>query len=179
MHKHAELSKCGKYRYTLVRTWGKGKHLVFLMVNPSVADHLIDDKTIIRCIGFAKREGYAGIVAINMFAYRATDFEVLKRAYKAKVSVTGPKNFAYLEDVTTQAQLAGSAVVVAWGTLGEWRDADRHMLKHLKRWGVTPMCLGLTQGGLPRHPLMVKLDAPLIPYTVHRPVFPEFADGLA
>lgn len=60
MERHAKISDCGKYRYSLSRRWGEIRAgrppIVFVMLNPSTADHTVDDPTIRRCIAFAKRE---------------------------------------------------------------------------------------------------------------------------
>jgi len=67
----ASFSRCGKYRYQLVRQWVDGQGCcVFIGLNPSTADHRNDDPTIRRCMGFARRWGYQKMVMINLFAYR-------------------------------------------------------------------------------------------------------------
>ena len=50
----------------------------FIMLNPSTADDEFDDATIRRCVGFAKRWGFHGLVVTNLFAYRATKPSDLK-----------------------------------------------------------------------------------------------------
>jgi hypothetical protein len=51
----AVISDCGRYRYSLTRSWADGDNrVVFVMLNPSTADAEVDDPTIRRCIGFAK-----------------------------------------------------------------------------------------------------------------------------
>ena len=42
------------------------------MLNPSTADATVNDPTIRRCLGFAHTWDYGGMVAVNLFAYRAT-----------------------------------------------------------------------------------------------------------
>ena len=69
----AVVSDDGLYRYILTRTWDRSlPALVFCMLNPSTADATVDDPTIRKCIGFAQRLGYGGIIVVNLFAYRAT-----------------------------------------------------------------------------------------------------------
>lgn len=51
----------GEYRYLLTRTVdpllaSTGPTLLFVMLNPSTADERVDDPTIRRCAGFARRE---------------------------------------------------------------------------------------------------------------------------
>lgn len=62
------------HRYTLRRDWlGVGGIVNFIMLNPSTADEIFNDPTIRKCIGFAKRWGFSGLVVTNLFAFRATD----------------------------------------------------------------------------------------------------------
>ena len=50
----AVISDCGKYRYHLFRKVGQGARLAtFVMLNPSSADHEVDDPTIRKVMGFA------------------------------------------------------------------------------------------------------------------------------
>ena len=49
------------------------------MLNPSTADADHDDRTIGRCISFAKREGCGGLIVGNLFQLRATDPDELRR----------------------------------------------------------------------------------------------------
>ena len=70
--KKAIISDCGKYRYELHREWDKSKKKVlFVMLNPSTADGLNNDLTTIRCINFAKKWGYGGIMIGNIYPFRA------------------------------------------------------------------------------------------------------------
>ena len=70
--KKAIISDCGKYRYELHREWDKKKRKVlFIMLNPSTADGLNNDLTTIRCINFAKKWGYGGIMIGNIYPFRA------------------------------------------------------------------------------------------------------------
>lgn len=45
MRRSADISECGLYRYRLLRRWGSGVPLPFLMLNPSTADGAQDDRT--------------------------------------------------------------------------------------------------------------------------------------
>jgi len=51
----AVLSRDGLYRYALRRVWDPARPAVlFIGLNPSTADHRIDDPTIRRCVRFAR-----------------------------------------------------------------------------------------------------------------------------
>ena len=157
MRRDADISLCGRYRYSLRRTWGDADPLVFVMLNPSTADAEKDDPTIRRCNGLARREGYSGIVVVNVSPYRATD----------------PRDLAGLDDMTLTggewaasrvgAALDGRAgpVVVAWGA----HPLARRLWRSLPLGGERLVCLGVTKDGSPRHPLYVRSDAPLVPWS--------------
>jgi hypothetical protein len=68
----AEFSPCRTWRYALWRHWdwqGHANCVMFVGMNPSTADELVNDKTISNCIGFAKRWGFGGIYMLNLFAF--------------------------------------------------------------------------------------------------------------
>lgn len=154
MIRTARVSACGRYRYRLTRYWGPGYFLPFVMLNPSVADADIDDPTIRRCIGFAKREGAGGIVVVNQFAFRSTSPDVLG----ATEDPFGPANDDALLEVAYEASALDMPIVCAWGAHGG--KSNRHITL-LQRGDARLVCLGKTKDGHPRHPLYVKGDQPL------------------
>jgi len=146
----AVLSDCGTYRYLLTRRWSEGPLLGWVMLNPSRADALVDDPTIRRCVGFARRWGFAGIVVRNLYALRATD----PRELLHHPDPVGPDNHTHLDAA------AGDALTVcAWGARGGTRGGD--VAAQLDERGAHLVCLGLTLGAQPRHPL--RLAAALDP----------------
>lgn len=166
----AEMTDDGRYRYRLWRRWGTGRHLGFVMLNPSTADAVADDPTIRRCIGFAKREGLDGIEVVNLYAWRATHPTDLWRALHHGDDIVGPAN-----DIAI-ATLAGNpridAVVLAWGAIpGQALEQSRRVAALIATAGAaagidrTPLCLGTTALGEPRHPLMLRADTPLHEWT--------------
>jgi hypothetical protein len=57
------------YRYRLVRSWDSSKRpAMFVMMNPSTADLLVDDPTVVKCAWYARIWGYGGISIGNTFA---------------------------------------------------------------------------------------------------------------
>lgn len=146
----------GAYRYSLWREWAQDlPRLLFVLLNPSRADAGLDDPTLRRCIGFAHDWGvYGSVELVNLYAYRAPDPRTLKHV----ADPVGPLNDHHIQ------QAAGRAgkIVVAWGVLGKLHGRDQAIQRLLTQplW-----CLGYTRGFAPRHPLYVRRDAPLLPYS--------------
>lgn len=162
MKRDAIISECGTFRYWLRRQWDSAlPTLAFIMLNPSTADADIDDPTIRKCIGFARRLGFGGIVVVNLFAFRATQPADLKRAgYPA-----GPENNQYIA-MAAGAANQGGRVVCAWGVNARKLSRPAEVLESLHRYGVTPHALKLTDDGVPWHPLMLPYSCELQPMRV-------------
>ena len=141
----------GPYRYELSREWDESKSkLRFCMLNPSTADALKDDPTIRRCMGFAMKFGYGGIVVVNLFALRKT--VPPKRWVKGDI---GPKNDEYIKNLCFEKD-----VICAWGTKAdEHRVAD--VMDIFENDGIQTYSLGLTKGHHPKHPLYLPKGAPM------------------
>ncbi len=165
IEKRALLSNCGRYRYWLTRTWDEGAiALRVIMLNPSTADADLDDPTIRRCMAFARREKFGGIVVCNLFALRATDPTALATAEHP----IGPLNDQWLADFMDAPQAAFAAgaphqppmILAAWGADRFARGRAKDVLKMAALRHVDLRCLGQTKDGAPRHPLYVKGTQP-------------------
>ena len=119
------------------------------MLNPSTADAEIDDPTIRRCKSFAQREGCSTLEVVNLYAYRATDPKQLWQVFDP----IGPENDRYISEAVARADV----VIAAWGA-----HAKRLRAKSVARHIPDAFALGFTIQGVPRHPLYLKSDAPLI-----------------
>jgi hypothetical protein len=76
----ATFSPCRKYRYTLTRTWVPDLPLInFVMLNPSTADEVVNDPTVERCERRARMWNCGGLIVTNIFAWRSTDPDELRR----------------------------------------------------------------------------------------------------
>jgi hypothetical protein len=162
VRRSAVVSRCGVYRYSLVREWSERSdtRLLFVMLNPSVADGTVDDPTVRRCIGFARLRGHGSLEIVNLYAYRATDPGVLKRARAAGFDVVGPENADHVAAAVARAE----RIVAAWGGLSESvggvsNDAARAALA---AHGRDVWCLGTTRDGAPLHPLRLAAATPLV-----------------
>ena len=155
----ATFSECRAFRYSLFRVWdAELTRLVCVGLNPSTADERQDDPTIRRVIGFAKQWAFGGISMLNLFAYRATEPTVML-AHSAPI---GPENN---EAIRAEISKAGM-VLVAWGNsagnLGVKRALE--VLAIVRECKKTPMCLGVTASGQPKHPLYIPADFQPIEY---------------
>lgn len=164
--KGADISPDGRYRYLLWREWrGTGSHenwtwhgfkdgrgaecgdpktVLFVMLNPSTADGEQDDRTIGRCVGFAKAWKYDRMEVVNLYAYRATKPRDLWAAGEARHA---PRN----QSVIARAVRDAGIIIAAWGHHG----AEGEQADIVRGWMGDPDIyhLGLTKDGHPKHPL--------------------------
>lgn len=156
VHRSAEISPCGKYRWWLRRSWstgGNGKVCCFITLNPSTADAENDDPTLRRCMAFVKAWGYSVLSVRNLFPYRATDPACLRSV----ADIVGPRG-----DVELVAAKTADLVVAAWGAGGAYRGRDKEAMALLA--GKPLFCLRKTSAGHPQHPLYVRGGVEPIPY---------------
>lgn len=159
MKKSAIISDCGKYRYTLSRIWDDSKKKVmFIMLNPSIADAEKDDATIRRCIGFAKFWGYGGIEVCNLIPYRSTNPKELLEAENPLGNQS--ENFKYLSELSKECE----KIIFAWGN----RNIVKHFFKNspfdvpniddseLLNFFEKIHYIELSKDGIPKHPLYLK-----------------------
>lgn len=158
MKRDAILSDCGKYRYVLHRRWGEGLSVLWVMLNPSTADHVKDDATIRKCVGFTKLWGYEALTVVNLFAFRSRWPEDL---------ITAPNPYGPDNDAVLWREIESpdhGMVVLAWGA----RVPRAIQRPPVEEWvldaGKIPLCLGETQGGEPRHPLVLAYNTRLATY---------------
>ena len=160
MIKKAIISEDGKYRYRLERTWDEsGVKVLFIMLNPSTADAINDDATIRRCIDFAKRWGYGGLLVGNLFAYRATKPTELLNAENP----IGEDNLKYLNEMYGEVTRA----VCAWGNgkIIDRLSKKTGDYKPLSGWLGHLSYLELSNDGTPKHPLYLKKELQPTRYT--------------
>lgn len=154
----AVMSDCGDYRYWLERSWGPSHPQVFVMLNPSTADANIDDRTIGRCVEFAKREGCGGIIVVNLFALRSTDPKGLI-GHSAPV---GPENGVHIGSALVSAAGHSRPVICGWGGNVLARPEAERLKRRALDFGVRLKALHINRDGSPKHPLYIKGNAPLV-----------------
>lgn len=148
----AVYSDCEVYRYSLTRIWDEqAPRVVFIMLNPSTATEVQNDPTIQRCEQRARKLGFGGFCAVNIFAIRATD----PRDMRAASDPEGPDNMAALDAAAQWADLS----IAAWGVHAEHRNQGPIVAARLRAAGHRLHQLGLTKAGHPRHPLYLPYTA--------------------
>lgn len=165
------------YRYTLWREWqcqpvwgscqlpsghigshsqeSKG-YAMFIGLNPSTADETLDDPTIRRCVGFAKRWGYSALCMTNLFAIRTKDPSMMKK----HPFPAGQDNHSWILRCASEAGI----VVAAWGKDGRHQNQDLNVREWVNSVNAVMFCLKLNRDGTPQHPLYVPADTVPKPY---------------
>lgn len=148
----ASFSRCGNYRYRLIREWDTTKPQATLVgLNPSTADATVNDPTIRRCIGLCESWGFGGFQIVNLFAFRSPEPSVLKNADNP----VGPRNTHYLRDAINES----ADLILMWGNHGNFMGRDERFVKALR--GRSCLCAGHTSTGAPKHFLYLKGGTPL------------------
>ncbi len=146
------LSDDALYEYRADRWWAEGPRLVFVGCNPSLItwqEGARLDPTSANCEAIARREDYAGVTMLNLWALRGTDPREL-------LEHTDPVGPAWAEAFDEAVSDVGF-VVGAWGTapfsagtrVARRRIAD--VIDRLDAFGLEVHCLGQTSDGEPRH----------------------------
>lgn len=148
----AHFSDCLRYRYRLWRIWELSKPMqMWLMLNPSTADHVDNDPTVERCQRRAKACGFGGVMVGNIFALRSTD----PRGIKGVADPIGPYNDQHLRLMAELCRKQGGQIICGWGTHGAYLDRGRQVATALRDAGHTLYALRVTKAGMPGHPLYV------------------------
>jgi hypothetical protein len=145
----------GAYRYALWRNWDEHlPRVLFVLLNPSTADAVRDDRTVQCCIRFARSWSFGSLEIVNLFAFRATNPALLR----TETDPIGPLNDSYIYETATRSAL----IVAGWGNDGSLYSRNIAVLQLFA--GREVYCLGTTKEGVPRHPLRVASNTPLVRY---------------
>ena len=139
-----------KYRYRLGRRISNSpRRLLFIMLNPSLADAVQPDRTITRCTNFARAWGYGIMEVVNLFAYITPYPDHL---IKAPHPGAGAHNRKHIKSAIETAD----TIILAWGSRVLSTPAFKRQARQITKIAhhLAPLHhLGLTQRGEPRHPL--------------------------
>lgn len=151
MERAAVISPCGTWRDELRRVWDDSLPLlVVCMLNPSKADHEIDDPTILTLIHFAKLWGYGGLLVVNLFSYRSSSPSEMM----ACADAIGPENSRHLNSAMAYARDHGGKLLCAWGNGGVHEGRDEWFCSVARHYySLDLIVLGTTQSWMPKHPM--------------------------
>jgi hypothetical protein len=135
-------------RYQLWRIWNQEKPLIlFILLNPSNADHKNDDKTVKKLIGFTKKFEFGGFYLGNLYS---------------TVSTT-PSPDKFIEDETRNIKHIQimkkkcKKIIIGWGNHGTYPN---WLLDNISE----TMCLGINKNGTPKHPLYLSYKSQMKNY---------------
>lgn len=160
----AVLSYCDNYRYALWRTISEYEGTaLYIGINPSTADHTIDDQTVMKWRGFSTRIpdwDIGRFLVGNLFAYRSTDVSQLGKT----IDPLGIDNDYWLDKLIKKADV----IIPCWGNIAK---VPKHLqyradevIHKLIDSGKPVLCFGKTNSGCPKHPLMLGYDTKIIPW---------------
>jgi hypothetical protein len=141
--------------------------LVCFGINPSTAVPNAPDRTVARVSRFAADNGYDSWTMLNVYPQIATDPKDLDRAYRQDLKAENERQIAGI--------IAGRplTLLAAWGGLIASRPYLPALLSDILKLTSVAGCdwvsLGYsTKDGHPRHPLFVRSDTALQPFSVER-----------
>lgn len=173
----ATLSGDGVYRYDLRRyldppLGSTDRAALFVMLNPSTADAMLDDHTVRCCRRLALREGCTRLHVVNLYAYRTPSPAVLVRAWRDGTDIIGPATDERLRrilvTITPSVRWEPEPLaIVAWGARPAGLDRGFHEARIdavLATLALPAWCLGTTADGSPRHPSRLPTYVALAPW---------------
>ncbi len=154
MKGEAFFSDCGGYRWRLKRVFNDSpKELIFVGLNPSLANVSYNDQTLKRLIGFCEIWGYGTLTVINLFAKISTSPRSLnfcKDPIGKKNNAELKRNILYWENIDL------CDLWIGWGVKGQLLNRDQYVLDLIKKQCFKkPYVIGITKNGNPQHPLYI------------------------
>ena len=142
----AKFSECKRYRYELSEVWDATKPMVlWILMNPSVANLDHSDPTLIKTGKYARAWGYGGQLIGNVHAYRATDSNEMLLVDDP----VGPENDGALLSMAKRTQM----IVLAYGMPPKKLAARGLQVANLLAKNYDLHSLKLNMDGSPSHPL--------------------------
>ena len=146
-----------RYRWWWERRWHDGPGLCWIGLNPSTGDTSGRPRpTLRKVVAIAKSHNLGAVTVVNLFSWRATKPADLKRA-ATEFDIVGSRTDDIIAEVTHRSAIT----LAAWGSHGALLSRGHTVYPLLH----SPVCLGTTAGGEPRHPLYVPGGTDLRPYT--------------
>lgn len=146
----AGISSCKQYRWWLFRELvpkKKRRLIIWVMMNPSTADHSKNDPTICKVMSYSRDWGFTDLLVLNIYAIRSAD--------QTKIGErVGSRNDWWLSTIFSYAKRRRIPVICAWGRNHKNRGDEVRLLA--KRSGIKLLCLEHAANLEPKHPLYLK-----------------------
>lgn len=140
----AVLPDNAEYRYKLTRVWDETKpKATLIMLNPSKADMLKSDKTVMNVTNYLIDNEYGSVDIVNLFSYITTDPKNLIRRDDTFEAL----NNEYLTSAFSEAE----TIIVAWAR-DKYKTRKKAVEAMLKEHKMKVKCFQDTEGRKPRHP---------------------------
>ena len=147
------------------------KTIVFIGLNPSKADSVNNDRTLLRIINFCSGWNYKNIYIINLFGLISkSPFQLLK----SKDPIGKNNDLITLKVLKFWKENANCDLWLGWGDKGQLNRRDLLVLELIRNISnenpnennrsKRPLSLGLTKKGNPRHPLYMPNESFLRPF---------------
>jgi len=146
----AHFSADRSHRFLLWRKTGVESHdfVLFVGLNPSIADEKRLDPTVTRCFNYAKKWGFGYLLMGNLYSRVSTDPKCVNFYVLDKDDIEN--NWWEL----SMARNLAKTTVVAWGSNADPSIAN----KWLRAQSGVLYCLGQNANGSPKHPLYLRSD---------------------
>ena len=145
----AKFSIDKKHRYELSRHWDLSKSdILFIMLNPSIANEDIDDPTIKRLISFTREFKHGGFFVANLFTY----ITPYSKTLDTSIGLT-ELNLKTIKNLVNKVD----EVIYAWGNSIKEPQELKNLVKN-------PKCFGKNLNGTPKHPLYLSSNSKLIKF---------------
>ena len=139
-------------------------------MNPGPGDRDAGSRPALRRVAsWARREGCAAVVVVNLFSLRSTDRNVI--AQQCTNDIVGDRTDETIRATSRDARIT----LAAWGASKMVRQRSTEVLELLDN----PLCAGVNKNGEPRHPLYVPAATALVPYRPPERTSPINAKAIA
>ena len=142
-------------------------------MNPSVANSKNNDRTLTRIINFSSQWGYKIIYIINLFALISKSPFELRSSYDP----VGKNNDLITFKVLDFWSRNGNCDLwLGWGDQGVLKGRDKKVIEMINKisslnskknmFSKSPLVLGISKKGNPRHPLYIRNGSLLMPFNM-------------
>ena len=165
-------SECNSYRWILKRVLPTGKKIIiFIGLNPSLANSIDNDRSLTRIIKFCSEWNYRIIYVINLFGLISKSPEKLA---KSRDPIGKYNDLVILTLLEFWCKNIDCDIWLGWGDKGNLHSRDIKVLKLIQKFSNLNLTkndsshrvltLGLSKKCNPRHPLYMPKESFLRPF---------------